>query len=81
MSVCEEISSNCKKMPQIDPGNCRKVEFFILFDAKSVQFPRAFVINTNTIKIESTSLALRFLRRRVHRFFQKLASMQLMCNF
>ena len=47
-------------MPQFDPEIVEKVEFFVLFDAISVQFPRTSVKSSNTMKNERTSFALEF---------------------
>ena len=47
-------------MLQIDPEIVEKFEVFVVFDAISVEYPRFFVKDSNTINNERTSYALHF---------------------
>ena len=74
------ISSICRrKMPQIDP-EVKNLNFFFVFDAISIQFPRDFVLRkirftekmpTQSTNNKRTSFALHFLKRALQRFASK----------
>ena len=49
-----------KKIGSIDPGN---VETIVVFDAIPLQFPKNFIINSNTINNERASFAAQCLKR------------------
>ena len=69
VSFRQEIKTFCTKtMPQIDPEIVEKFHVFVVFDAISVQFPRDFVICSNTINNEKLSYAAHFLERTLQRF-------------
>ena len=55
-------------MPQIDQI---KFEAFVDFDATSLQFPRDFLISSNTYKNERTIYALQLLKKTLQRFASK----------
>ena len=55
-------------MPQVHPEIVEKIEVFVLSDAISHQFPRAYVISSNTNKNEKLSYALVFFEENIAAF-------------
>ena len=81
----QEINSICKgKKHQIDTEIVENLEVFIVFDAISVQFPKEFVIRSNTINNEKPSFAMVFSEENVAAFCfkntSKVSTSLFMCN-
>ena len=48
-------------MPQIDPELSKILTFFVILDAISVQFPRDFVLGSNTINTMASERAMQYI--------------------
>ena len=71
MGLRQEINTICfRKMPSNETENIEKFETF-RFDTISAVFPVNFVKSSKTIKNETTSYAVHFLKRSLQRFASK----------